>query len=100
MRDLHEAGFAHLDLKVENIYLDVDDQGNMKALIGDFGKAKSLINEIGGPDWDEDGPRTLLPKQDSYDSEKIDVFAAAFILLALQTHLNFSKVYVNCLTYY
>lgn len=47
---MHQSGFAHLDIKPDNVLLDVDDNGQMVPIITDFGisklhdNSKNLVN--------------------------------------------------------
>lgn len=37
LKTLHQSGFAHLDVKPENVLLDVSEDGQLVAIISDFG---------------------------------------------------------------
>lgn len=92
---IHEQDVAHLDMRVDNILLDVDVSGTtLTAMIADFGCAKSKVNpdnivqygDIYGP------PELVRNGITPFDGEKADVFASAFILLALQTGNWFGRM--------
>ena len=42
---IHQEGIIHRDLKPENIMLDIDDSGNERAMLMDFGLAKRQAQE-------------------------------------------------------
>lgn len=43
VREMHQAGFSHSDLKPQNVFVDRDDQtGQFHCYLGDFGLARVL----------------------------------------------------------
>jgi serine/threonine protein kinase len=77
---LHMEGFAHLDLKLENIFLTED----RKPKIGDFGESALKTGEpfkeiCGSPTY---CPPELLQRK-PYDGERSDVWALGCVLYAI-----------------
>lgn len=88
---VHEKGFAHLDMKIDNVLLDVNDEGtSMTAMITDFGMVEQNQEGIIVPYGAVYGPpEYILHGKTPYNGEKADVFATAFILLALLARNRF-----------
>ncbi len=91
---IHEAGFVHRDLKLENILIFSDKEGRMTAKVTDFGFAKSL-EELKKINFHLNGTYLYMApeldpqiKQRTYD-EKIDVWAYGILILSVLTGLKF-----------
>jgi serine/threonine protein kinase len=81
-------GYSHLDIKCENILVD----HNLVAKLGDFDFCQIYakgISMVTGSEFHK-APEICYRKF-PYDGEKADVFASAFILLAIFALDNFSS---------
>lgn len=84
---IHSKGYAHRDIKMENLFLD--DQYNLK--LGDFGfcTSKEKCQQIVGT------TSYMMPeilKGEEYDTKAADLFAAAIVLFTMMTgHPPFAK---------
>ena len=86
LQKIHEAGIAHLDIKVENVLVDianVDGMWQPIIKIADFGMSRSDIHNISTVYGKSYGAPEILDGLRPYDGEKADAFASAFILLAI-----------------
>lgn len=99
---LHQNGFAHRDLKPDNIFLDND----FSFKIGDFGQSLPFINkneekiflkgECGTPKY----KAPEIYEKEFYDGEKIDIFSIGVILFSIKLKVfPFQKASSNCYTY-
>lgn len=78
-------------MKIDNILLDYNDEGTtLNAMIADFGRARLSTEYATIPYGRRYGPPEsyIAP----YDGEKADVFATAFILLALLKRTWFGAI--------
>lgn len=100
LKAIHESNFAHLDIKVDNIFVNVSltdeeiikNKSIVQVKIGDFGMAKEKhkqIKEHYGKHYR--APENLAHPEKAYDGEKADVFAAAHVLITLFTKIRFSN---------
>jgi serine/threonine protein kinase len=90
---IHSAGYAHCDLKLENLMITVNAQGEPILKIIDFGhsievKTGKINKPAGGTPYTNDPCfyNANLP----YDPFKADIFSASVILLQMITR---SKVF-------
>ena len=79
MRDLHDAGYVHGDLKPENVLVYKDKEGHLYVKISDFGKSQHL-------DENEDAIHTGNPRFASPEgkiSKKGEVYSSALVLIRM-----------------
>ncbi|TNV79650.1 hypothetical protein FGO68_gene15454 [Halteria grandinella] len=91
---IHAKGMTHRDMKVDNILLDytTEGEGTLKALICDFGMAKFTDEQTKPVYGQRYGPPEKFPGAlHPFSGAKADVFACAFILLALLTRKMLSS---------
>jgi serine/threonine protein kinase len=94
LRKIHEAGIAHLDIKIDNVLVDIVDVEGMWEpciKIADFGMSHSDLHNVTTLYGKSYGAPEILDGLRLYDGEKADVFASAFILLAIFSVSNFSE---------
>lgn len=79
MSNLHEAGFIHGDIKLENVLIYQQSDGTLEARISDFGKTQSL--EEGKTTIHAGNPRYAAPE--GRQSQKGEVFGTAIMLIRI-----------------
>ena len=80
-------------MKIDKVLLDINNElTEITAKIADFSMSAFKTDPITSPCGYYYGPPEVHHKnKEPYDGEKADVFATAFILLALKTHTWFGK---------
>jgi serine/threonine protein kinase len=94
LKKIHEANIAHLDLKIENVLVDiVEIDGILQPLIkiADFGMSQFKLHDVTAKHGLVYRAPEILDGASNYDGEKADVFASAFILLAIFAIDSFSS---------
>eukprot|EP01016_Furgasonia_blochmanni_P054885 TRINITY_DN9097_c0_g1_i1.p1 TRINITY_DN9097_c0_g1~~TRINITY_DN9097_c0_g1_i1.p1 ORF type:complete len:254 (-),score=50.32 TRINITY_DN9097_c0_g1_i1:102-863(-) len=93
---LHELGYAHMDLKPDNIYL----RSNKEFVIGDFGLSRSKFIH-GSNDVVTDGDKVYaapeimddtLHAYEGYSLEKADVFSLGALMVELMLGINLESL--------
>ena len=93
LKKIHEADIAHLDLKIDNVLVDIVDVDGMwepRIKIADFGMSQFNLHKVTEKHGLIYRAPEILDGLRPYDGEKADVFASAFILLAIFAINNFS----------
>lgn len=83
---VHAAGVLHLDLKTDNIVLRVDDDGDLRPVVLDFGIARVLGSASPPADALPVGtPRCMAPEQIANDpmDERTDVWSLGVLIYEL-----------------
>lgn len=84
---IHQADFAHLDLKVDNLFINIEknEKGMFEPCLKfiDFESAHHGLHSVTDASASPYRPPEALPEHSPYDGEKSDVFASAFVLLTL-----------------
>ena len=94
LKKIHEASIAHLDLKIDNVLVDIVDVDGMwqpSIKIADFGMSQFDLHKVEADHGSVYTAPEILDGLRPYDGEKADVFASAFILLAIFAIENFSS---------
>ena len=96
LKKIHEASIAHLDIKIDNVLVDIVDVDGMwepRIKIADFGMSQIEIDlhKVTAKHGLVYRAPEILDGAIPYDGEKADVFASAFILLAIFAIDNFSS---------
>ena len=96
LQKIHEADIAHLDLKIDNVLVDIVDVDGMwepRIKIADFGMSQIEIDlhKVTAKHGLVYRAPEILDGASTYDGEKADVFASAFILLAIFAIDSFSS---------
>jgi membrane-associated tyrosine/threonine-specific cdc2-inhibitory kinase len=94
LKRIHEANVAHLDIKIDNVLVDIVDVDGMwepRIKIADFGMSQGGLHNISTDYGRSYAAPEILDGLRPYDGEKADVFASAFILLAIFAVDNFSS---------
>jgi len=92
LKKIHEANIAHLDLKIDNVLVDIVDVDGMwepRIKIADFGMSQFDLHNVTAKHGLVYRAPEILDGLRPYDGEKADVFASAFILLAIFAINNF-----------
>ncbi|TNV72543.1 hypothetical protein FGO68_gene4762 [Halteria grandinella] len=83
---LHRNGYAHMDLKIDNIFCDytLTPEPSLTAMVADFGMVQLAESAGNAPVGNAYGPPEVVNRgSTAFNFEKADVFACSFILLAL-----------------
>ena len=94
LQKIHEADIAHLDLKIDNVLVDivaVDGMWQPVIKIADFGMSQFDLHHVNAVHGRIYRAPEILDGARTYDGEKADVFASAFILLAIFAIDSFSS---------
>ena len=94
LQKIHEANIAHLDLKIDNVLVDIADKDGMwepRIKIADFGMSQFDLYNVTAKHGLVYRAPEILDGARTYDGEKADVFASAFILLAIFAIDSFSS---------
>ena len=94
LQKIHEADIAHLDLKIDNVLVDilaVDGMWQPVIKIADFGMSQFDLHRVNAVHGRIYRAPEILDGARNYDGEKADVFASAFILLAIFAIDSFSS---------
>jgi serine/threonine protein kinase len=86
LKKIHEADIAHLDIKIDNVLVDIVDVEGMwepRLKIADFGMSHINLHNVSSDHGRSYRAPEILDGMRPYDGEKADVFASAFILLAI-----------------
>lgn len=99
LKVLRENNFSHLDVKVDNVFVNITLNANDEASepilqlkVGDFGMAKENPTMMYGTHgcW-YTPPEILANPIEAYDGEKADVFCSSFVLIFIFTTKRFSN---------
>lgn len=88
---VHAAGIVHRDLKPENVFVVPTDTGQTRAVVMDFGLARSTVGQDGRSGYSSDAlvgtPAYMAPEQTvgGQPSPTWDVYALGVILFELLT---------------
>lgn len=90
LKKIHDKNIAHLDIKIENVLVDIDSNWLPRIKIAGFELSQANHHEVKTPY----GRSNRVPELRGddycpYDGEKADVFASALILLAIYANDNF-----------
>ena len=94
LKKIHEASIAHLDIKIDNVLVDiveVDGMREPRIKIASFGSSEIDLHHITVNHSNAYSAPEILNGVRPFDGEKADVFASAFILLAIFSIDNFSS---------
>jgi serine/threonine protein kinase len=84
---IHQADFAHLDLRIDHLIINIEknEKGMLEPCLKfiDFGSAHQGLHLVTENYSNPYRPPEALIEHSPYDGEKADVFASAFVLLAL-----------------
>lgn len=92
LNHVHDRGYIHLDVKPENILLDDDPNSathDTKALLTDFGLARSLQQPSNDPQVEGGTPDYMAPEQQSAKrgkpDERSDIYSLGVVLFEMYT---------------
>jgi serine/threonine protein kinase len=106
---IHQADIAHLDIKIDNVLVDVVEVDGIFEpciKIADFGMSQFNLHHINANHGLVYRAPEILDGVRPYDGEKADVFASAHILLAIfaldsfSTHIREEKVRSDAYKYF
>ena len=94
LQEIHASGKAHLDIKIENVFVDlqqhVDGMWAPCIQIAGLGKTTEDYLNVSHESVERCTAQEVLDRGFPYDGQKIDIFQSAFILLAIYANKNFS----------
>jgi serine/threonine protein kinase len=79
----HKAGFAHLDVKPENIIISEPDSGMPHSTLLDFGAAGILGDNVGS--YFAGTPKYMAPEQDEQPSARCDIYTLSLVAIEIFT---------------
>jgi serine/threonine protein kinase len=89
LQQIHNKGYAHLDIKIDNVLLDIEEKPNghldIVVKIADFGMSEPDSNKITTRRGSCYIPPEVFERK-SYSGIKSDVWSSSFVLLALYTY--------------
>ena len=79
---LHNLGWAHLDIKPDNIFIKINEAGEVKYILGDLGHAIKIGEETEDMDLGDCRymAQELLNNPDSWKLDKADMFSLGITL--------------------
>ena len=93
LKDIHNSGKAHLDLKIENVFVDlkehIDGMWVPCIQIGGLGKTTEDYLNVSHESVESCTAQEVLDRVAPYDGQKIDIFQSAFILLAIYANRTY-----------
>jgi serine/threonine protein kinase len=89
LQQIHNRGIAHLDIKIDNVLLDIEEKENghldIVVKIADFGMSEPDSNEVTTRRGSCYIPPEVFNTIKAYSGNKSDVWSSSFVLLALYT---------------
>jgi serine/threonine protein kinase len=90
LKKIHDKNIAHLDINIGNVLVDIDANWLPRIKIAGFELSKVNHHKVKTPcGRSNKAPELRGDDYYPYDGEKADVFASAFILLAIYAYDNF-----------